>query len=417
MTKAEDASSRRNIDMDKHPDILFILSNRHRRDFTGAGGAQLVHTPNIDRLAAEGTWFDKAAAIFPAPDESRASILTGGYPSRGNAPAGLADSPLGQTLAAAGYSLTEIMPETGPDGLSRTTDRAIAALEGGEAPRLTLVNLPEINGETDDLPEDILNLYRGNGVPLAMHHAAVTACDRAVGRVLDALAASGRADRTVVIYSSIVGDQYKFRDAVNLGGHTCYDDCIRVPLIIRQPGGPAGQRLDQIVGLHDIAPTLAALAGTTLPESDGETLLPLIAGDDVAWRDALYLQNRHLRHIAVTFQDGKAYYGTFPPWDQRAIWNGRHKLILSADNGRHSLFDTCIDPEEEFDLFGAPHRRTPMDELTKFKDTMPLIQQLSRQMAEMAEGIGDSAGSALAREIATSADPLHRPAGTPFHHL
>lgn len=403
--------------MDTHPDILLILSNRHRRDYTGAGGAQLVHTPNIDKLAAKGVWFDKAAAIFPAPEQSHASILTGCYPSRGAAPVGLAESPLGRSLSTAGYALTEVMSETGPDGLARTAERAVRALDGEGGPRFTMVNLPELNGETDDLPEDILNLYRGKGIPLTMHHAAVTACDRAVGSILDALAASDRAAHTVVIYSSVVGDQYKFRDAVNRGGHTCYDDCIRVPLVIRWPGGPAGLRLDQIVGLHDLAPTIAALAGADLSESDGESLLPLMAGQQVEWRDALYLQNRHLRHIAVTFQDGKAYYGTFPPWDQRAIWNGRHKLILSFDDGRYSLFDTCIDPEEEFDLFGAPHRRTPMDELTRFKETMPLIQQLSEEMAALAEGVGDGAGAGLARRIASSADPLHRPVGTPFHHL
>lgn len=403
--------------MDKQPDILLILSNRHRRDYTGAAGAQLVHTPHIDRLVAEGVWFDRAATIFPAPAESRGSVLTGAYPTRDDPPATLAASPLGQSLSAAGYDLTEIAPQEGPDGLARTADRAIAALDGGGSPRVTMVTLPELNGETDDLSEDILDLYRGNGIPLAMHHAAVTACDRAVGRILDALAGSGRGNSTVVIYTSLVGDQFKFRDAVNRGGNTCYDDCIRVPLVIRMPGGPAGLRLDQIVGLHDLAPTIAALAGADMSGSGGESLLPLIAGRTEGWRQALYIQNRHLRHIAVTFQDGKAYFGTFPPWDQRAIWNGRHKLILSFDDGRHSLFDTCIDPEEEFDLFGAPHRRTPMDELTKFKDTMPRIKQLAQQMTALAEGIGDHDGAGLARDIVASADPLRRPMGTPFHHL
>ncbi|MGK7728898.1 sulfatase/phosphatase domain-containing protein, partial [Marinovum sp. F03] len=233
------------------------------------------------------------------------------------------------------------------------------------------------------------------------------------------LAATGRAGTTAVIYSSVVGDQFKFRDAVNRGGHTCYDDCIRVPLVIRGPGGPAGVRLAQIVGLHDLAPTIAAMAGADLADADGESLLPLMAGRPTAWRRALYIHNRHLRHIAVTFEaeKGRAYYGTFPSWDQRAIWTGRHKLILSFDKGRHSLFDTCIDPEEEFDLFGAPHRRTPMDELTRFKDTMPLVRELAQEMAALAERVGDRAGADLAREIARSADPLHRPAGTPFHHL
>ena len=252
--------------MHKHPDILLILANRHRRDYTGAGGGQLVHTPHIDRLAAEGVWFDKAATIFPAPGPSRMSILSGRYPAADAAPVTLAESPLGRCLAAAGYALTEITPAPGPEGLRRTAERARDALAGGTGPRFTLVTLPELDGETDDLPAEVLDLYRGKGIPLAMHHAAVTACDRAVGQILDALAATGRAGTTAVIYSSVVGDQFKFRDAVNRGGHTCYDDCIRVPLVIRGPGGPAGVRLAQIVGLHDLAPTIAAMAGADLAE-------------------------------------------------------------------------------------------------------------------------------------------------------
>lgn len=227
--------------MDKQPDILLILANRHRRDYTGAAGAQLVHTPNIDRLAAEGTWFDRAATIFPAPGPSRASVLTGGYPAADAPHAPLAESPLGQALAGTSYNLVEIEAEDGPDGLTRTAARAARALATGGGPRFTMVNLPRLDGETDDLPPDILDLYRGKGIPLAMHHAAVTANDRAVGQILDALDATGGGAGTVVIYASVVGDQFKFRDAINRGGHTCHDDCIRVPLVIRTPRGRRGR--------------------------------------------------------------------------------------------------------------------------------------------------------------------------------
>ncbi|MBT7649258.1 MAG: sulfatase-like hydrolase/transferase, partial [Rhodospirillaceae bacterium] len=40
--------------------VLFICSDQHQRDITGCYGDPLVKTPNLDRLAARGTTFDKA---------------------------------------------------------------------------------------------------------------------------------------------------------------------------------------------------------------------------------------------------------------------------------------------------------------------------------------------------------------------
>jgi len=389
------------------PDILLILADRHRRDYTGHAGASLVQTPNIDRLAQGGIWFDRAAAIFPQSGPSLASVLTGAYPDSDIDVPSLAESPLGQAISAIGYSLVEVPP--GADLPTTALAGAEAIRAASDGPRLLVVRLPAIDGETDDLPVEALAPYRGNGIPLAMHFAAVTALDMAVGTLLSVLSDSGREDRTAVIYTSVVGDQLKFRDAANRT-NTCYDDCIRVPLILRMPAGPGGLRRDELVGLHDLAPTICALAGCELSGGQGASLLPLLKGG-ANWRKSLYIYNRHLRHIAVSFVDGKAYYGTFPPWDQRAIWDGRHKLILSFEDGRRSLFDTGIDPEEEFDLYGAPVRRTPMDELIRFRDTGPKVVELATEMAAWAECIGDAEGRDLARQVAANPQPLHRPLG------
>ncbi|MHA3977143.1 sulfatase family protein [Halovulum sp. GXIMD14794] len=389
------------------PDILLILADRHRRDYTGHAGASLVQTPNIDRLARGGIWFDRAAAIFPQSGPSLASVLGGTYPQPDAVAPALGDSPLGRAMAQAGYALVEVPPGADLTATARAGAEAIRTACDG--PRLLVVRLPAIDGETDDLPIEALVPYRGNGIPLAMHFAAVTALDMAVGMLLAALEGSAQADRTAVIYASVVGDQLKFRDAANRT-NTCYDDCIRVPLILRLPGGPEGMRREELVGLHDLAPTICALGGTDLPAGQGASVLPLLKGG-APWRTSLYLHNRHLRHIAVSFVEGRAYYGTFPPWDQRAIWDGRHKLILSFEDGRRSLFDTGIDPEEEFDLYGAPVRRTPMDELIRFRDTGPKVVELATEMAAWADRMGDAEGRDLARQVAANPQPMHRPLG------
>jgi len=62
--------------------ILLIQTDQQRRDCIGAYGNQVVRTPHIDRLAAEGILFEDAFTISPICSPARASLLTGLYPVR-----------------------------------------------------------------------------------------------------------------------------------------------------------------------------------------------------------------------------------------------------------------------------------------------------------------------------------------------
>jgi len=64
------------------PNIVVIVVDDMRFDEWSAGGHTYLKTPNIDRLAAEGTTFDQAYHAIPLCSPNRASILTGQYPSR-----------------------------------------------------------------------------------------------------------------------------------------------------------------------------------------------------------------------------------------------------------------------------------------------------------------------------------------------
>lgn len=64
----------------KRPNILFLMSDQHRWDFMGCTGHPLVHTPNMDRLAADGALFDTAYSHWPVCVPSRMSMITGRYP-------------------------------------------------------------------------------------------------------------------------------------------------------------------------------------------------------------------------------------------------------------------------------------------------------------------------------------------------
>lgn len=64
------------------PNIVFILSDDHRYDFSGFAGHPYVETPNLDRLAAEGVTFNRAYVTTSLCSPSRASFLTGTTPYR-----------------------------------------------------------------------------------------------------------------------------------------------------------------------------------------------------------------------------------------------------------------------------------------------------------------------------------------------
>ena len=67
--------------MPDRPNILWICTDQQRYDTIGALGNPHVHTPNLDRLAAEGVAFTHAFCQSPICTPSRASFLTGMYPS------------------------------------------------------------------------------------------------------------------------------------------------------------------------------------------------------------------------------------------------------------------------------------------------------------------------------------------------
>jgi arylsulfatase len=116
--------------------------------------------------------------------------------------------------------------------------------------------------------------------------------DHNVGRLLDALAAAGIADKTVVVWASdngpsplptvtpwwTIGDAGPWRGEIG----TVLEGNIRTPCIIRWPGTiPGGRVSNQIVAMVDLFPTLARIAGGTVPTDrpiDGVDQLDLFMG-------------------------------------------------------------------------------------------------------------------------------------------
>ncbi|CAN5814596.1 sulfatase-like hydrolase/transferase [soil metagenome] len=67
--------------MPEKPNILFICTDQHRFDALGCYGNPYIQTPNVDALAAEGVLFEQCYVQNPVCAPSRASLVTGQYPS------------------------------------------------------------------------------------------------------------------------------------------------------------------------------------------------------------------------------------------------------------------------------------------------------------------------------------------------
>jgi arylsulfatase len=111
--------------------------------------------------------------------------------------------------------------------------------------------------------------------------------DRSIEIVLDALEASGQADRTIVVLTSDHGEMagsHRLRQKGNL----VFDENFHVPLVIDHPDFAGGGTTSVMSSSLDLAPTLLAFAGldkaeiaTNFPDLHGHSLVPALAGEKV----------------------------------------------------------------------------------------------------------------------------------------
>lgn len=112
--------------------------------------------------------------------------------------------------------------------------------------------------------------------------------DRHVGVVLDALVASGQADRTVVVFTSDHGEMAGSH-GLRQKGNLVYDENFHVPFIIAHPDVPGGTATQALSSAIDLASTLLDIAGVDAasaaqqyPALHGHSLLPVLeTGQDV----------------------------------------------------------------------------------------------------------------------------------------
>ena len=172
----------------------------------------------------------------------------------------------------------------------------------------------------------------------AGYWATISWLDSELGRLLDALAASGQADNTIVVFTSDHGDMLGAHGLAAKGVGTAYEEVYNIPLVISAPGQPAcGEDGDTLCSLVDLAPTLLELCGAEpLPGIHGRSLAPVLAGQR-GGRDAAYAE----------------FFGQRFVYSQRIVWHGEHKYVFSP-GGVDELYNLADDPGERRNLIDEP---------------------------------------------------------------
>ncbi|HYN20281.1 MAG TPA: sulfatase-like hydrolase/transferase [Thermoanaerobaculia bacterium] len=274
--------------------LVLITLDTVRADRLGCYGYAKAETPWLDRLAQEGVRFAQASAAVPLTLPSHSSLFSGLLPPHhglrnngaGSFPEGTPT--LATVLSSQGYRTGAFLGAFVLDrrfGLSRgfqTYDDEIERAPGAsvvleaERPGREVMDRALAWLEQEDPRPFFLwvHLYDAHAPyvppsPQRERHAGrpydgeIAAVDEQVGRLLKVLESRGLAGSTVVAVASDHGEALGEHGELT-HGLLLYEPTLRVPVLLRGPGLPAGRTIETPVSLVDLGPTLAGLLGKSL---------------------------------------------------------------------------------------------------------------------------------------------------------
>ena len=160
--------------------------------------------------------------------------------------------------------------------------------------------------------------------------------DRFIEKASELLRREGEMDNTYFVFYTDNGvhfGQHRFM----LGKLEPYEEDTTFPLIVRGPGIPHGVIKSELVGNHDIAPTLADMGGADVPAFvDGRSFLRLAQDTNTVWPRTAILSERAR--------------STEPPntWDMLRM---RDKVYTRHENGEKEYYDLATDPYQLHNAF------------------------------------------------------------------
>ena len=345
--------------------ILFTIDTL-RADHLECYGYEGVKTPNINQLAKEGILFEHNIVQAPLTLPSHSSILTGTYPLyhgiRDNGGFYLDEShiTLAESLKNLGYSTSAFVAafvldsrwgldqgfdyyydnfdltkykKVSLDAVQRRGDEVLAEAykwiaNNSHEKLFTWIHLYDPHTPYEP-PEPYKTQYGERRYGL--YDGEIAYVDQLMGEFRHFMEERKLLEKTLIIFTSDHGESLgEHKESAH--GFFIYDSDVRVPLIIRFPGGKlAGKVIAHQVRSIDIMPTTMNFLGEKAPISvQGESVLPLILGnkseDDLLAYSETYWPRYH--------------YG----WSElRLLRKGQYKFI---DAPKPELYDLREDPGE-----------------------------------------------------------------------
>jgi arylsulfatase A-like enzyme/uncharacterized protein HemY len=338
--------------------IVLISIDALRPDRLPVYGYDGIATPAIDTLAADGVVFDRAYSHSPQTLPAHASLLSGRLPFD----TGVRDS-VGFTIRPDERMLAEMLSDRGFETAGIVSSYVLRAETGidqgfaffdSDLPRIrfggTVGPLLRDSGASQRLAEDWLASAGDARSFLFLHLAGgrtpfppgdrldrdayddkVAYADEIVGRMVRFLKSHQLYDQATIILVSDHG--------MGLGDHGewthglfVYEEALRVPLIIKAPGGRgAGRRVDAVVQHIDLVPTILDLAKAPVPRNlGGRSLVPVIDDSRALPPRFVYSESLYARY-------------RFGWGDLTSLTDGRLRFISAP---REELYDLALDPDE-----------------------------------------------------------------------
>jgi len=234
---------------------------------------------------------------------------------------------------------TTLMGRPGPD--PRPPARYEDASAGYQLPRPPSFNEADISDKRTNMLEAATPLTQSQIAQLELDYqgriGSLLAVDDQVGRMVETLQKTGQLGRTLIMF---VSDNGWLQGEHRITGDKFlpYEESLRVPLVLRGPGIPAGRVVHGQVSDIDFAPTLLdaarASAGRTM---DGISLLPAV-------HNPKKLPSRALEIEALA----RLFEGNIPvnAWDRpyKGVRTERYTYVVWSETGEEELYDRQADP-------------------------------------------------------------------------
>jgi arylsulfatase A-like enzyme len=390
----------------RSPNILLYIVDTLRADHLGVYGSPRDTSPNMDRLARESIVFDRAHSHSVWTKPAVGSLLTGLHPDVHQARNDVSHlapgvKQISTYLRARGYSCLgfQVNGNVGriygfegdydffigsPDIWEGRDKAALSTVSSAVVNDLVARHLAELkepfflliqtgdphspyeprgefrlfvkgnplDGTTSDqaldpwtsarLRGDEAEFQRYKDYVSGLYDGEVRHNDAQFERLLDLLRGRGLYDKTAIFVTADHGEA--LMDHTTVSTHEeFYEETVRVPLILRPPGGTRGRRVSTPVQHMDVLPTILDLAGVPKPqELTGSSLFEIADGRGPAGPRSLKLARYRDDQIPRFAADGRGVIRW--PW----------KLVqLDAWEPRYQLFDLEKDPGERQNLWEA----------------------------------------------------------------